>query len=219
MDHFFPTFYSDIIIFSSPDPKGHVSYCHHWASVVVRPSVNFSHFNQLLWSHWANLNQTLVEWSLDGPLPKLCPVIPTSIQDGHQAKNRKKGEWNFNCSLFKMSSNFNCSYMARSSLTYIPGFSVKFFFQPIYTDDANWASIHKRSHLNLLLWNRWTKLNQTSGRDGPWVGPFQNCVRQPRPPFKMAVVAKKIEISTIIHCCFNINQNELKFYLQLHGKE
>jgi trehalose utilization protein len=37
----------------------------------------------------------------------------------------------------KMSSKFNCSYMARSSLTYIPGFSVKFFFQPIYTDYAN----------------------------------------------------------------------------------
>jgi hypothetical protein len=37
----------------------------------------------------------------------------------------------------KMSSNFNCSYMAMSSLTYIPGFSVKFFFQPIYTDYAN----------------------------------------------------------------------------------
>jgi hypothetical protein len=33
-----------------------------------------------------NLNQTLVEWSLDGPLPKLCPVIPTSNQDGRQAK-------------------------------------------------------------------------------------------------------------------------------------
>ena len=49
------------LIFSSPDPKGQVSYCHHWASV-VRPSVNFSHFNQLLWSHWPNLNQTLVEW-------------------------------------------------------------------------------------------------------------------------------------------------------------
>jgi hypothetical protein len=27
--------------------------------------------------------------------------------------------------------------MARSSLTYILGFSVKFFFQPIYTDYAN----------------------------------------------------------------------------------
>jgi hypothetical protein len=37
----------------------------------------------------------------------------------------------------KMSSNFNCSYMAKSSLTYIPGFSVKFFFQPIYADYAN----------------------------------------------------------------------------------
>jgi hypothetical protein len=30
--------------------------------------------------------------------------------------------------------NFNCSYMARNSLTYIPVFSVKCFFQPIYTD-------------------------------------------------------------------------------------
>jgi hypothetical protein len=31
----------------------------------------------------------------------------------------------------------NCSYMARNSLTCILGFSVKFFFQPIYTDYAN----------------------------------------------------------------------------------
>jgi hypothetical protein len=37
------------------------------------------------YSHWANWNQTLVEWSLDGPLPKLCPVIMTSNQDGRQA--------------------------------------------------------------------------------------------------------------------------------------
>jgi hypothetical protein len=46
--------------------------------------------NLLLRNHWANCNQTLVELSLDGPLPKLCPVILTSNQDGHQAKNRKK---------------------------------------------------------------------------------------------------------------------------------
>jgi hypothetical protein len=38
---------------------------------------------------------------------------------------------------FKMSSNFNCSYMARSSLAYVRGFCLKFFFQPIYTDYAN----------------------------------------------------------------------------------
>ena len=104
------------LVFSSHSlPLGHVSYCHHLSSVVCRPSVNISHFNQPLRNHRANCNQTLVELSLDGPLPKLCPVIPTT----------------------KMSSNFNCSYMARSSLTYISGFSVKFFFQPIYTDYAN----------------------------------------------------------------------------------
>jgi hypothetical protein len=71
---------------------GHVSYCHHFSSVVCRPSVNISHCNLLLRNHWANCNQTLVEWSLDGPLPKLCPVIPTSNQDGRLAKNRKKGD-------------------------------------------------------------------------------------------------------------------------------
>jgi hypothetical protein len=31
-----------------------------------------------------------IEQSLDDPLPKLCPVIPTSNQDGRQAKNRKR---------------------------------------------------------------------------------------------------------------------------------
>jgi hypothetical protein len=76
-------------------PLGHVSYCHHFSSVVRCPSVNISHFNLLLRNHWANCNQTLVEWSLDGPLPKLCPVIPgghhgwksgsldTTLEGGH----------------------------------------------------------------------------------------------------------------------------------------
>jgi hypothetical protein len=35
--------------------------------------------------------QAVVEWSLDGPLSNLYPVIPTSYQDGRQGKNRKKG--------------------------------------------------------------------------------------------------------------------------------
>jgi hypothetical protein len=46
-----------------------------------------SHFNLLLRNHWANCNQTLVELSLDVPLPKMFLVIPTSNQDGRQAKN------------------------------------------------------------------------------------------------------------------------------------
>jgi hypothetical protein len=33
---------------------------------------------------------------LGWPPSKLCPVIPTSNQDAHQAKNRKKGGLNFN---------------------------------------------------------------------------------------------------------------------------
>ena len=76
-------------------------FIQHFLAIVItfRPSVNISHFNLLLRDHRANCNQTLVEWSLDGPLPKLCPVIPTSNQDGHQAKNKKKGGWNFNCPL------------------------------------------------------------------------------------------------------------------------
>ena len=59
---------------------------------VRRPSVHISHFNLLLRNHWANCNQTLVEWSLGGPLPNLCPVIPTSNQDVSQAKDRKRGD-------------------------------------------------------------------------------------------------------------------------------
>jgi hypothetical protein len=51
-----------------------------------------SHKNLLLRNHWGNCNQTLVEWSLNGPLPKLYPVIPTSNQDGHQAKIEKRGD-------------------------------------------------------------------------------------------------------------------------------
>ena len=45
----------------------------------------------LLRNNWANCNQTFVEWSFDGPLPKLCPVIPTSNHDGRQVTNRNKG--------------------------------------------------------------------------------------------------------------------------------
>jgi hypothetical protein len=39
--------------------------------------------NHLLWNYWANLNQTLLKWSLGGLLPKLCPSAPSCIQDGH----------------------------------------------------------------------------------------------------------------------------------------
>jgi hypothetical protein len=40
----------------------------------------------LLWNYWANLNQTLLKWSLGGPLPKLCPTFQTSDQDGRHSR-------------------------------------------------------------------------------------------------------------------------------------
>jgi hypothetical protein len=44
------------LLFSSPDPKGHVRYCHHLVSVVL--PLTFSYFNLLLWNNWAKWNQT-----------------------------------------------------------------------------------------------------------------------------------------------------------------
>ena len=41
-----------------------------------------SHKNLLVWNQLLNWNQTLIKQSLDGPLPKLCLVVPTSDQDG-----------------------------------------------------------------------------------------------------------------------------------------
>jgi hypothetical protein len=50
-------------------------------------------------------------------------VIPTSNQDGHQAKNRKKGESNFNCPLLPFSNwpptklaKFQCSLISKCEM-------------------------------------------------------------------------------------------------------
>ena len=68
---------------------------------------------------------------------------------------------------------------------------------------------HKLSHLNLLPWNRWTKLNQI------WLGwSLGNCVQPFHWRWRQLL---KIEISSIVHCCFIISQNELIFEVQLHG--
>jgi hypothetical protein len=65
-----------------------------------------SHKNLLFRNHWANCNQTLVELSLDSPLPKLCPVIPTFNQDDSKLKIEKSGDEinKKNCSPLKLLS-------------------------------------------------------------------------------------------------------------------
>ena len=56
----------------------------------------------------------------------------------------------------------------------------------------------------------WTKL----WWNGPWMAPFQNCVRWSQLPTKMVAklkIEKRGDEILIVHCCFSISQNELKF--------
>ena len=62
-----------------------------WPIMQIRKKGGWNLKKILLRNNWANCNQTFVEWSFDGPLPKLCPMIPTSNHDGRQVKNRNKG--------------------------------------------------------------------------------------------------------------------------------
>ena len=50
---------------------------------------------KLLSQSQPNFAERILGW----PPSKMCPLIPTSNQDGCQAQNRKKGGWNFNCPL------------------------------------------------------------------------------------------------------------------------
>ena len=91
-----------------------------------------------------------------------------------------------------MEPNLAVSIYVRSSikcLHFVP------FHQQIWPPRAN----------SLLLWNRLGQMEPNlagsiyvkskPGIDGPWVCPFQNCVWQPHPPFKMAAVFKVMIIS------------------------
>ena len=54
-----------------------------WPIMQIRKKGGWNEKNLLLWNYWANLNQTLLKWSLGGPLSKLCPSASSYIQDGH----------------------------------------------------------------------------------------------------------------------------------------
>ena len=48
--------------------------------------------------------------------------------------------------------------------------------------------------------------------NGPWMAPFQNCVRLSRLPTKMATklkIEKRGDEILIVHCCFSVSQYEL----------
>ena len=76
-----------IVLFSSPEPKAQVSYCHSAPSVrpsvVRRPSVRkLSHFRLLLWNRWTEFNETWQKARSQRPLPSLCFSGRSEKQDG-----------------------------------------------------------------------------------------------------------------------------------------
>ena len=53
---------------------------------LTQDPMEISHKNLVVWNQLLNWNQTLIKQSLDGPLPKLCLVVPPSDQDGCTAE-------------------------------------------------------------------------------------------------------------------------------------
>ena len=81
----------EILLFSSPEPKAQVSYCHS-APSVVRPSVRrrpsssvvrkLSHFRLLLWNRLTEFNETWQEARSKCPLQSLCFLGRSEKQNG-----------------------------------------------------------------------------------------------------------------------------------------
>ena len=63
---------------------------------------------------------------------------------------------------------------------------------------------YKLSPLYLILWNHWTKLGKS------WQVPFKS-VSDNHGLHSRWLLLLKIEMSSIVHCCFIVNSNELKF--------
>jgi hypothetical protein len=138
--------------------------------------------NLLLWNYWANLNQTLLRWSLGGPLPKLNPAFQTSDPDGRHCQF---AQW----------------FLKRR---YLCEFPIRFYVQ---LSSAVGAILVEGPHQRTHFWNRtiqwlFQNLKKTFSSETTqpistklwwndlWVVSFQNCVRHFRPPTKMAATAE-----------------------------
>ena len=77
-----------------------LNFCRFWPIMQIRKKGGWN-LKKIFSTETTEPISTKFCWndSWMAPLPKLCPLIPTSNQDGRQAKNRKKGGWNFNCPL------------------------------------------------------------------------------------------------------------------------
>ena len=77
------------------------------------------------------------------------------------------------------------------------------------------SSVVRPSTFHILIYSETTGPIATKlWWNGPWMAPFQNCVRWSRLPTKMAAnlkIEKRGDEILIVHCCFSVSQNELRF--------
>ena len=117
--------------------------------------------NLLLWNYWANLNQTLLRWSLGDPLSKLCPSAPSCIQNAAMTKNRNSSNGQNFSILSQKVPKFEL-YKHNDEL-----FNIYYgIFYELWTfaDFDRFCKLEKGGmelKKNLLLWNYWANLNQT----------------------------------------------------------
>ena len=100
-----------------------------------------------------------------------------------------------------------------SFLTYITTFFMNFEILPILTE---YAKLNKGEMKFKKIFS--SETTETISTKlcwiDSWVVLFQNCVRHFRTPTKMAAklkIEKRGDEILIVHCCFSVSQNELKF--------
>ena len=140
--------------------------------------------DRLLWNHWANLNQTLLKWSLGGPLSKLCPSAPSRPV----SKMAVLHPWPPLLKIEISSNGQNCSILSQK----VPKFELykhndELFniYYGIFNELRTFAyfdrlcKLEKRGdEIKKNLSSETTEPISTKlCWNDPWVVPFQNCVR------------------------------------------
>ena len=166
--------------------------------------------NLLLWNYWANLNQTLLKWSLGGSLSKLSvsavlyprwlPWLKIEISSNGQ-----------NCSILSQKVPKFELYKHNDGLFNI--------YYRIFYELWTFAYFERLCKLekNLLLWNYWANLNQTLLKwslGGSLSKLLVSAVLFPRWPPLL-----KIEISSNGQNCPMLSQKVPKFELYKHNDE
>ena len=145
-----------LVIFSSPEPKAQVSYCHS-APSVVRPSVHplsvvrkLSHFQLLLWNGWRN--STKLDRMQDlNVLYQVCVFRA----DPKNKMAAPASDWlrHFQLLLWNQWTDFNETWQEARSQCLLPSlcFSGRSLKKKMAAMAHDWLR-----HFWLLLWNCWT---------------------------------------------------------------